>query len=150
VKWLKFIRLSSSDRLLFLKIATLLLATRFALLWVPYKTILDRFEVLSRSPVERNQSPETIQQCIDSVIYLSNAAGRRVLGSRPCLPKALVVECLLQRRSINAVFQIGVTKGVNDRLLAHAWVEYQGEIIIGGRLSEARYARLRPLKPESS
>ena len=148
MKWLKFIRLSSSERLLFLKIATLLLATRFGLLWLPYKTILHQFEVLSRTPGDRDQSPEDSQQCIDSVIYMTNAAGRRVLGSRPCLPKALIVECLLQRRGINAVLQIGVTKTSDDQLLAHAWVEHQGEIIIGGRLSEARYARLKPLKPE--
>lgn len=150
MKWLKFIRLSSPDKLLFLKIAFLLLVTRFGLPWVPYKMILKHFAWLSKTSSDAVPSSESERRYLDTVVLLTNAAGRRILGSKPCLPKALVVECLLKRRGIDASLRIGVTKSVDDELLAHAWVEHNGDIVIGGRLSEARYARLRSLKPEAS
>ncbi len=113
---------------------------------MPYQTILRHFAYLSEPSRNTDDSPESRQRYLESVVYLTNAAGRRVLGSHPCLPKALVVECLLKRRGLDASLRIGVTKSAEDQLLAHAWVEHNGDIVIGGRLSEARYARLRPLK----
>lgn len=144
MKWLKFFRLSGPDKILFLKIAGLLSTARFCLLLLEYKTVLNLFDWLADPPSPRSLSDDA--SYLERVVTLTRTAGRRFLGSKPCLPQSLVVECLLKRQGISASMKIGVTKGEEDQLLAHAWVESSGEIVIGGRLSPSRYARLQPLK----
>jgi hypothetical protein len=43
-----------------------------------------------------------------------------------------------------------VKKGVDGDLQAHAWVETDGDVIIGGRIHSRRYARLRPVGNETT
>lgn len=150
MKWFKFLQLTRADKRLFLKVAQLLVATRIGLTLLPYKTILHIFDRLSERSDERPAFTEDDYRYAEQVVFLTRAGGRRILGSRPCLPQALVVECLLKRRGFDASLHIGVTKDANDELLAHAWVENEGAIVIGGRLSSRRYSRIRPLKPDTS
>ena len=146
MKWYKFISLSWADRLFFIIIAQWLIATRVALTVLSYKSVVHLFERIS-IPRNRHRGVEKADRhYVDKVVLFTNAAGRRVLGSRPCLPKALIVECLLKRQGFDASLQIGVTKDLNGQFLAHAWVDCNGDIVIGGRLSEVRYSRLRPIK----
>jgi hypothetical protein len=46
-----------------------------------------------------------------------------------CLKKSLVAWWLLERRGIHPEFMIGVNKDA-DQFNAHAWLEYQGNILI--------------------
>ncbi|MCP5449580.1 MAG: lasso peptide biosynthesis B2 protein [Candidatus Competibacter sp.] len=48
-----------------------------------------------------------------------------------CLPQALVGQKLLRRKGFNAQLKIGVLKNRDDLLTAHAWLEYQGLVILG-------------------
>lgn len=150
MKWLRFVTLSWKDKILFLRVAYLVLATRIALKMLPYKRVLKYFEDMGVRKISTNESPEERQRYAKQVIFLTKAAGRRLLGKKPCLPQALVVECLFKRHGFDASLHIGVIKGDDGGLLAHAWVESGGNIVIGGQISQYRYARMRPMNAGES
>jgi hypothetical protein len=49
-----------------------------------------------------------------------------------CLPQALAAQTMLRRRGIASSLCLGVSRE-GDTLLAHAWVEIRGKVILGGR-----------------
>jgi hypothetical protein len=60
-----------------------------------------------------------------------SVVGRRVLGA-PCLAQALAGEVMLRRRGQAAEVRIGVARSEDGRLLAHAWLESRGRVVVGG------------------
>ena len=48
-----------------------------------------------------------------------------------CLSQALVGQKLLRRKGFDVQLRIGVLKNRDDLLAAHAWLEYQGQAILG-------------------
>jgi len=44
--------------------------------------------------------------------------------------------------------RIGVVKNETGGLIAHAWVESDGRVVVGDSSDLSRYARLPPLPPE--
>ncbi len=75
--------------------------------------------------------------------WAANAVGHRFLPNRPCLTQALVLQYLLLRRGDDSTeLRIGVAKGDDGELLAHAWVERGHRVLIGGTASPARYKSL--------
>lgn len=57
----------------------------------------------------------------------------KLLGWRDdCLPQALTACFLMKRHGLAASLHFGVKKGPDGELRAHAWVEYDGEIVVGG------------------
>jgi hypothetical protein len=56
----------------------------------------------------------------------------RFVPKATCLAKALAMHVLLQQAGYQACLHIGVTEANEGRLKAHAWVESQGRILIGG------------------
>jgi hypothetical protein len=78
------------------------------------------------------------------------AIGRaqRLVPRATCLPQALAAEALLRRARHPADLRIGVVKAGPARLVAHAWVESRGRIVVGDlRERLADYAPLPPLPP---
>lgn len=76
------------------------------------------------------------------VVWAIPALAKRMLPERPCLPQALAVQFLFLRSGKPATLHIGVDKDENDRLIAHAWVECEGEVVVGGNLSPVSYSEL--------
>jgi Transglutaminase-like superfamily len=60
------------------------------------------------------------------------ARASRYVPRASCLTQALATQALLRWRGIPAHLHIGVAKAAEGRLEAHAWVESQGRIVIGG------------------
>lgn len=80
-------------------------------------------------------------------VWAASAVGRRFLPERPCLTQAVVLEYLLLRRGDRSCdLHIGVAKNKGDGFRAHAWVERDGRVLIGGRESPSRYTRFRDLE----
>jgi hypothetical protein len=48
-----------------------------------------------------------------------------------CLARALTAQILLNRQGYLPKLCIGVSKGQNGKLQAHAWIECQGQVVIG-------------------
>jgi hypothetical protein len=49
-----------------------------------------------------------------------------------CLARALVVEALLRRHGYAVQMRIGVRRPESHSFAAHAWLEYEGKIVVGG------------------
>jgi len=79
--------------------------------------------------------------------WVAHAVGKRLLPNRPCLTQALVLQYLLLRRGEDsAQLHIGVTKGEDEHLQAHAWVERDGRVLIGGADAPEMYERFEDLE----
>ena len=57
------------------------------------------------------------------------AACRRHPVRSGCLPRTIVLWSLLRRRGIDADVRIGVRCGNEDEFHAHAWLEWNGEVL---------------------
>lgn len=96
-----------------------------------------------RFPSQRPLTPSHRRE----VAWIASRVGARLLPKRPCLTQALVTQFFLWRRGDDTTsMHIGVTKGEDGGLLAHAWVEHEGQVIIGGTGSPERYKRLEQLE----
>jgi hypothetical protein len=81
----------------------------------------------------------------DLAVWSVEAASRRLLSRNPCLPKALAVLTLFRRAGIDAELRIGVAREGDDPMRAHAWVESEGEVVIGGDVPIEEYTPLPAL-----
>lgn len=72
------------------------------------------------------------------------AQARRASPGTTCLTRALAAGWMLRRRGQPARLVIGVARG-KDGLEAHAWLELDGVVIVGGEAEVRRYARLREI-----
>lgn len=79
---------------------------------------------------------------IDHVVWAVRTAGRHLFPARPCLPQALAARFLLARLGVPTDLRIGVRRGETDDLHAHAWVEFDGEVLIGGTDAPTEYRSL--------
>lgn len=71
------------------------------------------------------------------MIWAVEAVGNRLFPSSPCLTQALVIQRLLRRHGRHSELRIGVRKDERGKFGAHAWVESEGRVVIGGEaLSE--------------
>lgn len=123
-------------------ISTFLLvaAIRFGLSLLPFKNLR---RLLTQAAQRFRSDRLADQPFIDETIWAVGAVAKRVLGDAPCLTQALTAQYLLERRNYPTDLVIGVSKGAQGELLAHAWVERNGQVVIGGTRAElAQYTRL--------
>jgi hypothetical protein len=141
----KLISLSSADRRLLMK--TLLIAgtVRLGLWLLPFR-ILRHILVMLSKPT--SQSQERDPTLVDRVAWAVTVSSRYVPGAT-CLSRALATKVLLCRRGQAAVLRIGVNRSKSGNFEAHAWVESNGRIIIGGSdVILKDYTSLPPLGEE--
>ena len=75
-------------------------------------------------------------------IALAVTRASRYVPGASCLVQAIVTSRLLNREGYDSVIRVGVQTPNNGGLLAHAWVECEGEIVVGGANSTASYTTL--------
>ena len=118
----------------------ILLATiRLGLWLLPFQTLLQGLEKLGRSasPSLSISPPFSISH----IVWRVNVSSRYLPGVK-CLARALATQVLLTRYGYSSELQIGVAKSEQGELEAHAWVEYQGKVIIGGLSTLSRFVPL--------
>ena len=76
------------------------------------------------------------------------AAASRYVPRATCLTQALTMQVLLERAGYDARLRIGVARGDEGQFQAHAWVESQDGIVIGGS-DLGRYTGLLALEREA-
>jgi hypothetical protein len=140
----KFFRLSSSDQGLLIKATFTAAAIRVGLWMLPFRTLLG---LLARMTQESTEVQETNQALIERVIWAVRIASRFVPRAT-CLTQALAAQVLLSLQGYPSRITIGVAKSHGGQLEAHAWVESQGRIVIGGLKDHARFTPLPPLDGE--
>ena len=83
---------------------------------------------------------------IDRICWAVRIASR-YLPRASCLTQPLAASFLLQRRGQPTTLRVGVAKNVRGHFEAHAWLENDGQIIIGGSDTELkRFTSLAPFK----
>jgi Transglutaminase-like superfamily len=121
----KFFRLPRSERWLLIKAALLLGLIRIGLRLLPFQTLRQLLDSASKSRAVNQLSS-------DRIAWAVTAASRYVLGDKPCLTQALAVQLLLKRQGYPASLRIGVAREGRGELQAHAWVESQDRVVVGG------------------
>ena len=138
---LQFYSLNRHDRVLFLKALALLWIIRIGLWILSYKRmkpLVDRWkkQKIDDAGFSHQDAPADAEE--HRALYASRvgwavkAASRSLPGDHTCLVQALSVEVFLGRRGIPAALKIGVFKDEGLGLQAHAWVESEGVVVIGG------------------
>jgi hypothetical protein len=139
----KFLSLTPADRRLLASAALLLGAIRFGLWLLPFQTLQ---RLLARMIQAPNKMQEVNQVSVDRVIEAVEVASRYMPGGVKCLARALATQVLLGQRGYQAELRIGVAKGEEGQLEAHAWVENQGRTVIGNLADLSRFTPLLPLE----
>jgi hypothetical protein len=141
----RFFRLPASERWLLVKAALLLGAIRVGLWLLPFRTLRS---LLDRAAAFRRVR-ETDLESTDVVVWAVEVAARYVPAFDTCLTRALATQMLLSRRGCPALLRIGVVRSLEGKFEAHAWVESDGRVVIGGYELE-RYTPLAALEGEGS
>lgn len=145
----KFAARSWADKVLLVRAFALVCAVRAGLSVLPYRTV-QRLVGCSLLPHRSEPgSPQHERSSQRRVVNSVEAVGRRLLGDKPCLTQALVAQRLMRQRGYDSVLRIGVAKDGGE-LLAHAWLERAGRVIIGGGASPVRYKPLAPVQSEAA
>lgn len=139
---LKFLRLPSTDRRLLIKSAFLLGVIRLGLSLLPLKTLLG----LVRGVKHERTGVSSADNISSDRIAWAVIVASRYVPFATCLTRAMVVQMLFAQEGYPAHLRIGVAKSEEDRLEAHAWVESQGRIVIGGLKDLSRFNLLPPLE----
>ncbi|MEM1125518.1 MAG: lasso peptide biosynthesis B2 protein [Bacteroidota bacterium] len=112
-------------------------AVRLALSAFPFKSMLRFIDELD--PAKQEASPAYV----DGASWALALMARTLLGDKPCLTQALALQILLRRRAIPSTLRIGVKRDEQGGLAAHAWLEREERVLIGGADSPKQYALLQ-------
>jgi hypothetical protein len=125
---LKFRRLSSSDRRLLVQAVILHGVIGVGLRVLPFGLLRRLLAELAVTPREGPGAPGGPDLVAWAVGIVSRLGGL----TATCLSRALTAQVLLTRNGYPADLRIGVAKGADGQFQAHAWVEYDGQVVIGG------------------
>jgi transglutaminase superfamily protein len=126
----KLLRLSGADRRLLVTAGLLLAGIRLGLALLPYRTLRGLLDGAAGMTLRPRPTPEP--DAVERIARAVTGASRAVPGAA-CLTQALAAQMLLERRGLPARVRVGVTRADGGQLLAHAWVESDGRIVLGGR-----------------
>ena len=145
VKFRSFFRKIASlewrDRFELLPASVCLLWARVILRAVPFPRALRWAEARLVHPARTGVS---LDRHAERRIRAVERVGHRLFPRNPCLTEALVAHRLLCRKGYSSVLRIGVRKASQSALEAHAWVEYQGVVVIGARGLSEKHVPLPP------
>jgi len=125
----KALRLPFHRKVLFLQVALQLMFIHAGLRLLSFSTVYRFLKRFHRAPLHPDHDPAAGE----TICWAVNRAGWMLFADHGCLTQALLGETLLIRKGIPARLLIGVHKPSADAMLAHAWVESGGQIVIGGK-----------------
>jgi hypothetical protein len=132
----QFTALPWREKWLYLKVALWLMAVKAGLYLLPFNRL--------RRWMARSSQPDIKYQDINDLYTIILAIERISQFLAPlrinCLPQALVGHRLLRQKGFNVKLRIGVLKNPGDRLAAHAWLEVQGQVVLGSLHGLERFA----------
>ncbi|MEQ8821051.1 MAG: lasso peptide biosynthesis B2 protein [Sumerlaeia bacterium] len=128
---------------LFLEAFSLLWLARMGLWVLPFRVIRRRW--LTSVPSTPEPATEDTVRHIRRVRKALALAGRAVPRA-DCLPRALVAHRLLARRGIATELHLGARHGTAG-FEAHAWLEWRGQVVVGGDFAPGDPAAFQPFEP---
>jgi Transglutaminase-like superfamily len=143
----KILLLPTADMWLLLKTALLLVATKLGMQLLPFRTLRRLLALAASVTAKKLRDSERLST--DRITWAVEATSRRMPWVRSCLTQALATQVLLIRHGYPALLHIGVIRGELGQFRAHAWVESEGKVLIGGSGSEG-FTPLAILEGEGS
>lgn len=137
---LTFLKLPAEKRILLLKATLLLAVIRLALWILPFQML--RRLIVRITPSDAD-SPTTVDYATREV-WAVKKASKYLPGFRNCLVQALAAQILLARRGNPAFLCIGVARAESGKLTAHAWLESNGDVILGDSADLSQFKLLSP------
>ncbi len=125
----KISRLSATELWLLVKATLLLEAIKLGMQLLPFRVLrrlLDRVAGTLAGVHGTGYPP------VDTIAWAVETASRRTPGAKSCLAQALAAQVLLIRLGHPSQLHIGVAKGERGQFKAHAWVESEGKVLVGG------------------
>lgn len=141
----KFLSLAPGEQKLLVSTMLLLAVVRACLWLVPFRILR---KLLPKPKAGQVGSLETNRLSMDQLTWAVTASSRYV-PKATCLTQALAMQVMLARHGYPSRLRIGVVKGEEGRLEAHAWVESEGRVVIGGSGLE-RFVPLPTFEVEGS
>jgi hypothetical protein len=104
-------------------------AARLAIRPLAYRDAVALIDALARAltPAPRDRPPRSARDLAATVEH----ACRLLPGASTCLPDAFAGCALLRREGLPAEVRIGVRREPGGGLRAHAWVEVDGDAVLG-------------------
>ena len=137
----RFSTLPADERWLLLRAAVLVAAVRIALSTLPFRWLR------RLAGVGLAISPRLAGMPVPRLSRAVQAAARRIPGAT-CLTQALAMQRLLAQAGRRADLRIGVAKDAERGFEAHAWVEWQGNVVLGNDMELDRYTPMLALNPD--
>lgn len=141
----KLLALSASDWRLLLTATPLVAGLRLSLWLLPSRVILAQARRLVALP-ERAVAG---RPAIERLVWAVEVASARIPRAT-CLTQAIATQMLMRHYGYGTRLCIGVAPGGNASFRAHAWVERDGSILIGGEESRALSRLTLPAAPRET
>ncbi len=134
-----FLKLRTRARVLLLVTFILLASVKCGLKLAPFHSLFKFLASVSAFKVVHRVN-------IAEIIWATNVVTRYMPGGAKCLARALTTQVLMNWHGYKPEFRIGVAKADTGNLEAHAWIEYQGFVIIGNLDDLGRFIPLPSLE----
>jgi hypothetical protein len=138
----KYMRLPPGERWLRIQAAVLVAVMRLALWLVPFRHLRS---LVARAAVARPE--QRVAVAVEHLAYSVRVTSQYVPRAS-CLTQALAGQILLARHGHPARVHIGVARAGDGAFTAHAWLESNGRVVLGGRDSLERFSPLLALEAE--
>lgn len=136
----QFCTLSRCDRTLLITTFLLLSFVRLGLLLLPLQRL---WKILLR--LSKKAYPSTHSPTIDQLTWAVNLSTRYMPGGAKCLARSFTTQVLMSLYHYTPELRIGFAVGEKGQLEAHAWVEHQGQVVMGQLDNLSRFTLLPPL-----
>lgn len=136
MKKLQLVKLNRGGKKLFLQAYILMSAIRLGLLLLPFRWLQNLILKAHQLEFLAMLAPETSITAIALAVHRSSKYSP---GNVKCLAKALTTAVLMNIYGFPYEIKIGVTKDEKNRLEAHAWVEWEGKVVVGYLPELSRY-----------
>jgi len=144
-KLYKLFKLSYRERHLLLVTYSLLNIVRLGLWLLPFLRLRSYLDNLSTDkPITRQQVP------IAQIVWAVDTSSQYSPGQPKCLARALTTQVLMRRQGHSSALKIGVMKGTQGQFEAHAWVEKEGDVVIGRLANLGSFVPLSNVSPNVS
>ena len=121
-------QLSPGERAVLVQAWGLFLLVELALRILPFTRLLSLSNKVFLN--RKSEAALGLVASLPRLAWLVEVAGRYTPVTATCLKKALVLSWLLERKGTQTEVRIGVARE-EGRLKAHAWLDYDGQVILG-------------------
>jgi hypothetical protein len=138
----RFLILSFEEKRLVVETSILLSVVTAGLYLLPFKSFMKQ---IGRLEKKRKGVIKLRKFDSDKILWAVRRVSRYIPHAR-CLSQAITVKIMLINHIDPVQLRIGLKKSHDDGILAHAWLEQQGNIIIGNLADLHKYHILEPLE----